>query len=767
MVRFGPRFTHPSSVVPMNFPADVLQKITRHPGKGVSLSAGQQVAVLAAMWAGLSGFLLLVRPGYLFPAFGLLDSWIYTAYQWDLRNQIADFGPTYYGSRLSWILPGAFLHAWLPPVAANLVYKLLVSAVFAAGCAAIVRRALGFAAALLAVALSVLSPQIIVALQTDYIDTAVFVYATVALACITAARDSPRWPAWIFLGGCAYAGMAIANLSSLASLGAGVAAFHLAWLRWDFRRQAGSVCLYAAAAACVCVALGLIHRMVGGEFNFLKPQVDMLAYMKGLKNNPWIPQDPWWFIQATWLWLPGGTLLWGISCSVVHPPLEERARQLVRALTIGLAASLLLAAFLQVRELNATLSFSFYASFHLALALPLLAACWSATTRARPAPSRRMVAAVLAMAALVAAWPQKAVVGWIVQALPMTVTPGAVLLTTAGLLLASAAAVAIVRRRSGDQVARWLRPEILLVGLFLCSLPIDFHDAKVSDRLRERYQSVHAAYRILAREFAPGSYRFWVARKFLKEGNTLASTKLWGFRLLTLSLFPQHEPGNFAAHGEKNFLVVPSAPGQGPQTIAAATEVLRQANYSLADTRTIPVPGAKGTGFDLVCFRIQAMPIDPEDSGTRPAPAEAILDLDFHSTPPYIETLSRNLYGPGAGRCMDTSRGYPVFTRTDPRDHLATPFMNLHARPPGTPRQVYLTATMPAAGDCGGTIQVDDCVTIASVTWTRPGRFAHTITVPPNAKTIRLYLQGGSDQPTPLPTRITLHELLPAMTTGK
>jgi hypothetical protein len=752
----------------MNSRASDLRKIAGNWDEEISWSAGRQVAVLAAVWAACSLLLLLARPGYLFPRFEALDTWIYTAYQWDFRNQIADFGPTYYGSRLSWILPGAFIHWLLPPVAANLVFKLLVSAVFSTACAAVVRGALGFSGALLAVTLAVLSPQIILALQSDYIDTAVIVYATLALACITVAKDSSRWPAWIFLGGCAYTGMVIANLSALVSLGAGIAAFHLAWLRWDFRRQVISVGLYVVAAVAVCAALGLIHRMAGGEFHFLKPQIDMLGYMKGLKVNPWIPKDRLWFTQATWLWLPIGTLCWGAYCSLISPPAEERGRGLVRSLTTGLAVSLLLAGFLQVRELNATLSFSFYASFHLAFALPLLAACWKGTLPSRSSGAW-LLATALALAVIAVAWPSGTAVTWLFRFLPFTRAANAVPLAITGLLLAGSALAAFARRRLADRAPAWLRPEILLVGLFICSMPIDFHGAFISDRLRERYESVHAAYRVLAREFALGSYRFWVDPGLRDDGISLASTKLWGFRLLTLNRFPQYDPGNFAALGEKNFLVVPSAPGHGTETIATATQVLRLANYDLVDARVLPVPGAKGTGFDLVCFRIQAIPIDPEGSGVGTIPAEVSLDLDFRSTPPYTQTLGWNLYADGAvaERAMDFSKGYPVFTRSDPRDHLATPFKELHPLPAGASRQVSIVATMPAAGDCVGVIQIDECVTIASITWTRPGRFVHTITVPADAKTIRLYLQGGTDQPTPLPTRITLYELIPTAPAGK
>lgn len=93
---------------------------------------------LTLIWGMGSLLLLLFRSGYPFPLFDVLDSWIYTAYQWDLKNQIAEFGPTYYGARLSWILPGAGLHSLLPPAVANIVLKLIFSALLSISCASIV-----------------------------------------------------------------------------------------------------------------------------------------------------------------------------------------------------------------------------------------------------------------------------------------------------------------------------------------------------------------------------------------------------------------------------------------------------------------------------------------------------------------------------------------------------------------------------------------------------------------------------------------------------
>ena len=66
---------------------------------------------------------------------------------------------------------------------------------------------------------------------------------------------------------------------------------------------------------------------------------------------------------------------------------------------------------------------------------------------------------------------------------------------------------------------------------------------------------------------------------------------------------------------------------------------------------------------------------------------------------------------------------------------------------------------MPADGNCIGVIQIQDYITVAKITWTRKGNFLHRIILPSSAKRFRFYLQSNTDNPTPLPTQITVYEL--------
>jgi len=713
----------------------------------------RQLTALAGTWAICTLALLLFRPGYTFPPLELLDSWIYTSYHWDLKTQIADFGPTYYGSRLSWVLPGALLHWLLPLEAAEICFKLIVSALFATACAAIVRRAAGPSAALLAVALSIIAPQFIVALHTDFTDTPVIVYATLALACITAARDSRRWVAWIFLGGCFFTGMTIANLSSLGAPGLGLAAFHLLWLRWGFKRQLACLGLYLLAALTVCLVLGGIHVLAGGAFFFLKPQIAMIFYVKELKNSPWMPANWLWLAGATWLVVPVGTLLWGVLCSLTNRTAHAEHRRLIQALTAALFVSLAWALMLEFK-FNGVLYYYFYASYHLCLALPLLAAlCWAGTE-----PSRRSAAVagtlILTLLAFVVAG--KPLSAWhALKPLPWLGSSNVTLpVLAAGVFLLLGLMTALRVLPGG--LRRICRRELLVLGLIVCSISLEFYSPPISDRLRERYVMVHAAYQALAREFPRGSYIFW-HHPYEPSGVSLGSTKLWQYRLLTLEPFPKFAPFRFT----DKTVVIPCPPGRGRESLNIATKVLAQFRTDLVDPRIIAVPGDAGLGFDLACFSMRRQQFDPEHLTDGATSVKMLLDLRFDAIPPYTSSLQANLYGLKRAEAVVTAPGYPVFTRTDPRDHLATPFITLAAPKPDVLRHLSLVVIMPADGRTKCIVQTEGYQEIAQLSLHTKGRSTHLIVVPADRASLRIYLQSDTDAPTALPTRLTLYEIGP------
>lgn len=700
------------------------------------------VRLLVAVWACSTLLLFLFRPGYAFPPFEVIDSWVYTGYQWDPRGHLSEFGPLYYGSRFTLILPGAILHSLLPPLAANIAYKLLESALLGTAFALIAFGSRRLSVALLAVALSVLCPQIIVALHTDYMDMAVILYGALTLAGITVAKDSRHWVAWILMAGVAFACMTVSNLSAFAMPGLGLAAYHVLWTNWGLRRQLVCSALYIGAALVVLATFGLISRQLGGQFLFLRPQIEMIFYFHHNPQNPWTPPNWEWLKIATWLVVPGCALAWGLARAGSRRPDESPTHLLTRALTGGLAVSLAVAMNMEIRG-AAVLAYNFYACLQLCLALPLLAVCGAGQT---DAGGLRWPLAMVCFLALGALWGNSLSAAALVQRyLPFPILVDHIPVLAAIALLATAAIFLWLP-------PRFRQPQLLALCIVACSLPLGFHGPTLSDRLPERYAAIHRAFQTLAREFPQGSYRFWI-HPAQADGTSLASTRLYGYRLFSWKNFPEFENPT----APDLTIIIPTLPGQGATVLEEATAVMDRAKLDLVNPRLIPIPGQNGTGFDLVCFSLESRSdeakrmIDVAEQGT------VVMDLQFTATPPYTDEMIQTTFQPAGAKTIDVRQGYPTFTPTDRQDYLWTAWHPIPSASAGETRQLTLIADMPVTGYCLCVVQTEGYHEIRRIALTKKGRTAHSISVPPDAHTLRIYFKTDSGQPTALPTRLTIY----------
>ena len=734
-------------------PAEI-KDLTRWPGwsPGAPICA-RHVGMLGALWAFCSLLLLSFRPGYGFPPFELLDSWIYTSYQWAPRAQINDFGATYYGSRLSWILPGAFLHHFLPPVTAELVFKLGFSALLAGAVSLVVHTGHGLRWALLSIAAVVCCPLVIRALHADYTDTPVFTYAAVTIACITLAKDSARWPLWIAGAGGSLALMAVANLGSLSTVGVALGAYHLLWLRWPFSRQLAAIGCYAVSAAAVLGSLGGMHVFLGGHFYFLKPQVDMIFYFKKLASNPWAPTEPLWFLSAPWLILPFATLLWGAFCSFSPQPENPRGTALIRALTIALTVSLGLAITWEMRRTVTVLSLYYYATFHLAVALPLLVLCCAHTWRGltRIGPLAPLLVGLLLVALSIKPPGQWASLSF--QSTGMLRHDWLEVGCAITLVFAGAIGLVVTRRRpaGGRAIAAFL-----LLALMLLSVPVDYHAPPISDRLRERYLAVRTAYFNVEKRQKHGSFRYWVDAQN-PNGISLASTKLWGYRLLTLKNFPELDKAQFVGGP----VIVPLRSGDYPRALKQLGPTLEQWGLEMSEPGLEPTAGPAGTGFDLFSFQLQPRAIDPEQPQSPDLGSIRMLaGFEYYSEHPYVNSLNFSRQDATAIGPIDTARGFPVFMRTDPGDFAATHFRQLSPVPNGKSRCLLLVAVMPADGHCVVGLQDNLYRNLREFTLTQTGRTVHSVQVPADSTGYRVYFSSPRNAATPMPVNVNVYDLL-------
>jgi hypothetical protein len=232
----------------------------------------------------------------LFTGYGYLDPWFYLGF---FRNLVEFkrnlFPATYYGSRLSWILPGAAVHWLFPPVVANDLLHLGVHTAATLSLFLTLKWVAGARRALLGAMLFSVNPWLWTATGWDYVDGAAIAYCllTVALLTWAALRPGRRWAlagAGMALAGLVYVNLYWVTMAWLLPLG--YIAMAWAWHRTPPLRSFLALCLwFGAGCAVVTVALGAVNKFLDGHFFFYAPSVLEALAIRGDRLNQFA--GPW------------------------------------------------------------------------------------------------------------------------------------------------------------------------------------------------------------------------------------------------------------------------------------------------------------------------------------------------------------------------------------------------------------------------------------------------------------------------------------------
>jgi hypothetical protein len=212
----------------------------------------------------------------------------------------------YYGSRLSWILPGWLAHRWMAPLAANAVMHLGVHSVAVLSLFATIRRTIGLRPAFLTAMIFSLHPWLWSATGYDYVSGAVIAYYLLALAMLTRAAAQPGRKWSLLLAGMAYAGSVYAQLymvSFAPLLGIHYLGLTWAWHRTPVWRSLRDLCLWPALGfllltAPMCIINGL---WVDGNFWFWTPSLKTAQAVT--TNYIWTETLSFQGSLAPYLWL--------------------------------------------------------------------------------------------------------------------------------------------------------------------------------------------------------------------------------------------------------------------------------------------------------------------------------------------------------------------------------------------------------------------------------------------------------------------------------
>ena len=235
------------------------------------------------------------------------DPWFYLGYFRDLVNFKRDLFPGfYYGSRLSWILPGCLAHWVLPPLFANAVLHLVVHTVATASLFRILRSTAGVRAAFLTAILFSANPWFWAVTGWDHVTGAAIAYLLLGMACLTTAAERPsrRWP--LALAGMSLTGAVIAHLFLAAFLP--LVLLYYAGMVWARRAPLKPTLIHAA----IWLAVGFLSLtaplcaingfLIDGNFWFWSPSFRTASAV--VHSYAW-PESIWYEHRLVpWLWLP-------------------------------------------------------------------------------------------------------------------------------------------------------------------------------------------------------------------------------------------------------------------------------------------------------------------------------------------------------------------------------------------------------------------------------------------------------------------------------
>ncbi len=294
------------------------------------------------------------------------DPWFYLGYFQNLVDFKRDLYPdAYFGSRLSWILPGSAVHWLFAPVIANFILHTGVLLVASLSFFAILRRAVSARAAFLATLVFSMHPWLWAATGWDYVNGAGIAYLLVAMAALTRAAERMDGRRDLTIAGAAIAGLVYAHLFwvphcpllLLYYAGLARARQHTSLLRL----APGGIAWPALGFGIVTIALGAANYAIDGNvwfyglsWNAARRAAEVFTAAPGIWGSHGL--EPW-------LWFP----VLAIATVAILVPLRMR-RQKFREMAPALLFSalfllaLLWMGYLQTRGIS-MLGFYHYAAY--------------------------------------------------------------------------------------------------------------------------------------------------------------------------------------------------------------------------------------------------------------------------------------------------------------------------------------------------------------------------------------------------------------------
>lgn len=268
----------------------------------------------------LPWLVLAVSSGWIYNPLGDIDPWIYFGYFLNYPRYVAALFPDlYYGTRLSWILPGYCLNALFDPMTAKYIlhvgfYYLAIFSLYH-----LLRKEAGARSALVVAVLFGTHSYFLRAIGWDYVDGAGITYNLFALLCVARAAVSRRPGSWLVAGGAAAAAMFYCNAFLAVFLPLLPALYfyrvHRGLTLASARAMLRFALWFGLGAVLVSLLFGLVNCAVDGGFWFYGPSLQFIAgSSKRSVSTPILS----WIARGYWLAFPLIAGLGSISYLITH-----------------------------------------------------------------------------------------------------------------------------------------------------------------------------------------------------------------------------------------------------------------------------------------------------------------------------------------------------------------------------------------------------------------------------------------------------------------
>ena len=252
--------------------------------------------------------LLLISQTWIFNPINTIDPWIYFGYFIRLKQYLTAFPEAYYGTRLSWILPGHLAYSLFSPLVANYVLHLGLYYIATISLYLVLKPSVGRRAAFLTSALMGCYSLFLAAIGWNYVDGAGITYFLLTVLMLSWAARKKSWTTWMLLSGIFFGALIYTNLVWLAFAPSLITYYFLINRPHRIQRTFISVAASVVGILAITLFLCSVNYAMVGKFFFFMPSVNY-ALGSGGQPNPLKIDLHEWVFRANWLFLPLTVLL--------------------------------------------------------------------------------------------------------------------------------------------------------------------------------------------------------------------------------------------------------------------------------------------------------------------------------------------------------------------------------------------------------------------------------------------------------------------------